>query len=92
MNLTARLFVASLASSHAFSTTSSFTKRLASPLAPSCRNTALSMNLFDRFQRVAKSNINNVLKNLEDPEKILNQAVEDMQVGVFGLPRYLLSG
>lgn len=37
------------------------------------------MNLFDRFQRVAKSNINNVLKNLEDPEKIMNQAVEDMQ-------------
>jgi len=40
---------------------------------------ALQMNLFDRFSRVAKSNINNVLKNLEDPEKILNQAVEDMQ-------------
>jgi hypothetical protein len=39
------------------------------------------MNLFDRFQRVAKANLNNVLKNLEDPEKILNQAVEDMQVG-----------
>jgi len=37
------------------------------------------MNLFDRFSRVAKSNINNVLKNLEDPEKIMNQAVEDMQ-------------
>jgi len=37
------------------------------------------MNLFDRFQRVAKSNINSVLKSLEDPEKILNQAVEDMQ-------------
>jgi phage shock protein A len=37
------------------------------------------MNLFDRFQRVAKANLNNVLKNLEDPEKILNQAVEDMQ-------------
>lgn len=37
------------------------------------------MNLFDRFSRVAKANINNVLKNLEDPEKILNQAVEDMQ-------------
>lgn len=37
------------------------------------------MNLFDRFTRVAKSNINNVLKNLEDPEKIMNQAVEDMQ-------------
>lgn len=42
-------------------------------------STSLSMNLFDRFQRVAKSNINNVLKNLEDPEKIMNQAVEDMQ-------------
>jgi phage shock protein A len=37
------------------------------------------MNLFDRFTRVAKSNINNVLKSLEDPEKIMNQAVEDMQ-------------
>jgi hypothetical protein len=38
------------------------------------------MNLFDRFTRVAKSNINNVLKSLEDPEKIMNQALEDMQV------------
>jgi phage shock protein A len=38
------------------------------------------MNLFDRFTRVAKSNLNNILKNLEDPEKIMNQAVEDMQV------------
>lgn len=42
--------------------------------------TALQMNLFDRFQRVAKSNLNNVLKGLEDPEKIMNQALEDMQV------------
>jgi len=45
----------------------------------STSSTALSMNLFDRFSRVAKSNLNNVLKNLEDPEKIMNQAVEDMQ-------------
>jgi hypothetical protein len=44
------------------------------------RSSELNMNLFDRFQRVAKANLNNVLKNLEDPEKILNQAVEDMQV------------
>jgi hypothetical protein len=43
-------------------------------------SSALQMNLFDRFARVAKSNLNNVLKNLEDPEKIMNQAVEDMQV------------
>ena len=42
--------------------------------------TGLHMNLFDRFSRVAKANLNNVLKNLEDPEKILNQAMEDMQV------------
>jgi len=38
------------------------------------------MNLFDRFTRVAKSNLNNILKNLEDPEKIMTQALEDMQV------------
>ena len=43
-------------------------------------STALNMNLFDRFSRVAKSNLNNILKNLEDPEKIMNQALEDMQV------------
>jgi len=42
-------------------------------------STQLHMNLFDRFSRVAKSNLNNILQNLEDPEKIMNQAVEDMQ-------------
>lgn len=36
-------------------------------------------NLFDRFTRVAKSNLNNVLKKMEDPEKIMEQAVADMQ-------------
>mmetsp|Transcript_30452 Transcript_30452/g.61746 ORF Transcript_30452/g.61746 Transcript_30452/m.61746 type:complete len:298 (+) Transcript_30452:87-980(+) len=46
---------------------------------PAATTTALSMNLFDRFTRVAKSNLNNVLKGLEDPEKIMSQAVEDMQ-------------
>lgn len=46
----------------------------------SSSSTGLQMNLFDRFSRVAKANLNNVLKTLEDPEKILNQAVEDMQV------------
>ena len=38
------------------------------------------MNLFDRFTRVVNSNLNNILKNLEDPEKIMSQALEDMQV------------
>lgn len=40
----------------------------------------LQMGLFDRFQRVAKAGLNDILKNLEDPEKIMNQALEDMQV------------
>jgi phage shock protein A len=50
--------------------------------APSRQSVALQMNLFDRFTRVAKSNLNNILKNLEDPEKIMSQALEDMQVSV----------
>ena len=87
---TAVIVGASLAaSSNAFSTSSSFTRQLPpsryhdQPSAyRSTASTALSMNLFDRFQRVAKSNINNVLKSLEDPEKIMNQAVEDMQVSL----------
>merc|ERR1719343_615898 len=36
-------------------------------------------NLFDRFVRVAKSNVNKVLSGMEDPEKVLDQAVEEMQ-------------
>ena len=37
------------------------------------------MNLFDRAVRVAKANVNKVLEKMEDPEKVLNQAVEDLQ-------------
>jgi PspA/IM30 family len=51
---------------------------------PTRSSTVLHMNLFDRFTRVVNSNLNNVLKNLEDPEKIMNQALEDMQVGSLG--------
>eukprot|EP00933_Yihiella_yeosuensis_P016788 TRINITY_DN14208_c3_g1_i1.p1 TRINITY_DN14208_c3_g1~~TRINITY_DN14208_c3_g1_i1.p1 ORF type:complete len:330 (+),score=76.05 TRINITY_DN14208_c3_g1_i1:67-990(+) len=36
-------------------------------------------NLFDRFARVAKANVNKVLQNWEDPEKVLDQAVDEMQ-------------
>lgn len=39
----------------------------------------LQMGLVDRFLRVAKGNVNAVLQNLEAPEKIMNQAVADMQ-------------
>mmetsp|Transcript_14856 Transcript_14856/g.14763 ORF Transcript_14856/g.14763 Transcript_14856/m.14763 type:complete len:125 (+) Transcript_14856:71-445(+) len=43
-------------------------------------NVVLHMNLFDRFARVAKSNLNNIANKLEDPEKIMEQALEEMQV------------
>ena len=59
---------------------SSFTGTSVGLPASSTSSTMLQMNLFDRFQRVAKSNLNNILKGLEDPEKIMNQALEDMQV------------
>eukprot|EP01040_Poterioochromonas_malhamensis_P007303 gene7303-7879_t len=38
-----------------------------------------SLYLFDRFIRVVTSNVNSLLKGLEDPEKVLEQAVSDMQ-------------
>jgi phage shock protein A len=65
---------------------STFVKSSSAKTMPAPHNTnrknsvSMDMNLFDRFSRVAKSNINNILKNLEDPEKIMNQALEDMQV------------
>jgi len=46
----------------------------------SSSSSSLHMNLFDRFTRVVKSNVDSILKNLEDPEKIMTQALEDMQV------------
>lgn len=61
--------------------TSSFagTSVYTSPTTYPSSTTALQMNLVDRFFRVAKSNLNLVLNSLEDPEKIINQATEDMQ-------------
>jgi len=41
--------------------------------------TALQANLFDRFVRVSKANANNILQRFEDPEKVMAQALEDMQ-------------
>merc|ERR1719379_1210892 len=74
------LFALSDYSAHAFAPAtmgSSFVQSRRS--IPKSTSTNLQMNLFDRFTRVAKANINNVLKKMEDPEKILNQALEDMQ-------------
>ncbi len=41
--------------------------------------TALQANLFDRIVRVSKANANSVLQRFEDPEKLIGQAVEEMQ-------------
>lgn len=43
------------------------------------RTPAPAMNIGDRFVRLVKSNVNELLSNLEDPEKVLEQAVADMQ-------------
>jgi len=40
---------------------------------------APAMNIGDRFVRLVKSNVNDLLSNMEDPEKLLEQAVADMQ-------------
>lgn len=36
------------------------------------------MGIFDRFKRVVKSNINQMISKAEDPEKMLNQLIVDM--------------
>jgi len=46
---------------------------------PSSSATALQANFFDRFFRVSKASANRILQSLEDPEKIMDQALEDMQ-------------
>ncbi|EKX53821.1 hypothetical protein GUITHDRAFT_150304 [Guillardia theta CCMP2712] len=40
---------------------------------------ALNMGIGDRFVRLFKANVNEFLNKAEDPEKMLNQIVEDMQ-------------
>jgi phage shock protein A len=36
------------------------------------------MGIFDRFKRVVKSNINDIISKAENPEKVLNQLIIDM--------------
>ena len=43
------------------------------------RGSNLHINMFNRFARAVKSNVNNILNNLEYPEKVLNQSVSGMQ-------------
>lgn len=37
------------------------------------------MGLFDRVNRIVRANINSMVSSAEDPEKILNQTINDMQ-------------
>jgi phage shock protein A len=39
----------------------------------------LSMNLFSRFFRVIRANLNALVSRMEDPEKVLTQSLEDVQ-------------
>jgi len=41
---------------------------------------AMKGNLVDRFVRVFNANVNKFVSGLEDPEKVIVQAVDDMQV------------
>ena len=41
------------------------------------------MGLFDRFKRVMKSNINDMISKAENPEKMLNQLIIDMNEQLF---------
>lgn len=62
------------------------------PLTPTTRGqprvatttTGLAMaangNLMDRFSRVLRGSLNKAVSSIEDPEKVIVQAVNDMQV------------
>eukprot|EP00172_Hildenbrandia_rubra_P002920 Plantae.Rhodophyta-Hildenbrandia_rubra.ctg4159.p1 GENE.Plantae.Rhodophyta-Hildenbrandia_rubra.ctg4159~~Plantae.Rhodophyta-Hildenbrandia_rubra.ctg4159.p1 ORF type:complete len:330 (+),score=57.85 Plantae.Rhodophyta-Hildenbrandia_rubra.ctg4159:2041-3030(+) len=43
------------------------------------KTSTIQMNLFERFFRVIRATINQLVSGMEDPEKILNQTVTDMQ-------------
>jgi phage shock protein A len=86
---TSLAFAFAVASSTVYQNTEAFAPvhhsnnpRLADPsqvMMDSASATALNANLFDRFTRVVNANLNNVLKTFEDPEKVMMQALEDMQ-------------
>lgn len=49
------------------------------PIRRSRSCNGIQMNLFDRFFRVVRANLNQAVSGMEDPEKVLNQTVTDMQ-------------
>ena len=65
---------------HVVADCASFAAAAASVMRPALlRMPRAEMNLGERFVRLVKSNVNELLSNLEDPEKVLEQAVVDMQ-------------
>jgi len=46
---------------------------------PAVRHGSIQMNIIGRFVRVVRANLNQLVTGMEDPEKILNQTVADMQ-------------
>ena len=68
------LLIVLLASSQAF-----FRPAMSGRVAVEVRPMFLTMNIAGRFFKVITSNVNSVLSNFEDPEKMLDQAVQDMQ-------------
>lgn len=48
-------------------------------IVPPGRRNMEVYNLFDRVSRLVRSNVTSLVQSLEDPEKIIEQAVKDMQ-------------
>lgn len=78
-SLTTALFLALTASYSRAFTGPQFRPVTRSSARTAASTVVLQMNLFDRFSRVAKSNLNDLANKLEDPEKIMEQALEEMQ-------------
>jgi hypothetical protein len=67
-----------------------YNSRFVAPNIPSSTTATSSSQLFmgnnnngfivDRITRVVKSNVNKFVSNIENPEKVINQSVTDMQV------------
>jgi len=76
---TTAAFCLAMAASTSKAFTGPFTGARLAIRPASTSNVVLQMNLFDRFARVAKSNLNELANKLEDPEKIMEQALQEMQ-------------
>lgn len=58
---------------------SSFCSQMRVVSVPRANAARLQMNIFERFFRVLRANANKVVTGLEDPEKLINQTVGEME-------------